>query len=153
MRPILNLPSALAGALLIAIVIAPGAQAQTSGGAVYAVTYLDVAANLVSQGVDLLKTYRESSRHEAANLEFTVLQEKSRPNRFVIVEAWSDQAAFDAHVKAAPTTQFQEALTPMRNSPPDRHMLNAFATAAARAAGRCRSGRCPPPSGSIRRAP
>ena len=70
----------------LVIAICSPVSAQTSGEAVYAVTYLDVAANSVGKGVDLLKQYRESSRHEAGNVEFTVLQEVSRPNRFAIVE-------------------------------------------------------------------
>jgi quinol monooxygenase YgiN len=81
----------------------------------------------------LLKQYRESSRHEAANVEFIVLQETGRPNRFAIVEGWKDQSAFDAHEKALSTTQFQEALKAIRNSPPNQHVLHAFATGSARA--------------------
>jgi quinol monooxygenase YgiN len=116
-----------------ALAVMPAAQAQTND-AVYAVTYLDVGANAVAQGVDLLKRYRDTSRGETANLEFTVLQETSRPNRFVIVEAWKDQAAFDAHTKAAAAAQFLDALKPIRNSPPDRHMLQPFANGASRPA-------------------
>jgi quinol monooxygenase YgiN len=142
MRFVVKMPSAqtldrfgwrapvLAGSLLIAI--ASCAQAQTGDAAVYAATYVDVAAPLASQGVDLIKAYRDLSRKEGSNLEFTVLQETSRPNRFVIFEGWKDQAAYDAHVKASSTTQFLEGLTKIRNSPPDRHMLHTFAVAPSR---------------------
>src|SRR5207302_5647416 len=71
---------------------------------------------------------------ETANLEFTVLQEISRPNRFVIMEGWRDQAAFDAHDKGRTKAEFEAALEPVRNSPPDRHMLQPFANAQPRAA-------------------
>ena len=127
---------AVAGSLLIAaaIAIALAAQAQTSVEAVYAVTYLDVGTSSVAQGVALIKKYRELSRLEAANLEFTVLQEMSRPNRFVIVEGWKDQVAFEGHDRGTAKAEFQEALKPIRNSPPDRHMLQPFANAPARAA-------------------
>jgi quinol monooxygenase YgiN len=125
---------AVAGCLAIAIAVAGGSVARAQAGAdgVFAVTYLDVAPSALGQGIDLLKKYRESSQHESANLEFTVLQEMHRPNRFVIVEGWKDQAAFDAHDKGAAKTAFQDALTPIRNSPPDRHMLQPFSNAAAR---------------------
>src|SRR5271154_5518637 len=119
----------LVGSLLIAMAVASGAQAQTSGGAVYAVTYLDVAASSITQGVTLLKKYRELSSHEAGNLEFTVLQETIRPNRFIIFEGWKNQAAFDAHAKGARASEFQEALTPIRNSPAYQMMMYTFATA------------------------
>ena len=123
----------LTSALLIAIAVASGAQDQTNGGPVYAVTYLDVAANAVTQGVTLLKKYRELSSHEEGNLEFTVLQETIRPNRFVIFEGWKNQAEFDAHSKGAPTSEFQEGLTPIRNSPPYQMMQYNFVTAPLRA--------------------
>ena len=117
-----------------AFAIAPAARAQTGTDAVYAVTYLDVATTAVAPGVELLKKFREASRREAANLEFTVLQETSRPNRFVIMEGWKDQAAFEAHDKGSAKSEFEGALSPIRNSPPDRHMLQPFANAPARAA-------------------
>ncbi|HWN52999.1 MAG TPA: antibiotic biosynthesis monooxygenase [Xanthobacteraceae bacterium] len=144
MRPISKLPSgrslvafgwcAAAASLAIAAAIAvtPAAQAQSGADAVYAVTYLDVGTNAVSQGVELIKKYRELSRREAANSEFTVLQEASRPNRFVIMEGWKDQAAFEAHDKGTAKAEFEGALKPIRNSPPDRHMLQPFANAPAR---------------------
>jgi quinol monooxygenase YgiN len=116
-------------ALLLAMVaVASSAQAQTNGGPVFAVTYLDVAANAVERGPTLLKTYRDASRGDAANIEFTILQEASRSNRFVIVEGWRDQAAFDTHQKSQPTATFLDALLTIRNSPPDRHVLQDFAT-------------------------
>ena len=120
-------------ALGLAIAIYSSAQSQTGSEPVYAVTYLDVGASSLGRGVDLLKQYRESSRHEAANVEFTVLQETDRPNRFAIVEGWKDQSAFDAHQKAASTAQFEEALKAIRNSPPNQHVLHDFATGSARA--------------------
>jgi quinol monooxygenase YgiN len=144
MRTILKLPlgrlfvvfgqCAAAAFLAIAAAIAgtPAARAQSGADAVHAVTYLDVGTNDVSQGVELIKKYRELSRREAANLEFTVLQETSRPNRFVIMEGWKDQAAFEAHDKGTAKAEFEGALKPIRNSPPDRHMLQPFANAPAR---------------------
>jgi quinol monooxygenase YgiN len=117
----------------LAIAIGSSALSQTVSEPVYAVTYLDVGASSLGRGVDLLKQYRESSRHEAANVEFTVLQERDRPNRFAIVEGWKDQSAFDAHQKAASRAQFEEALKAIRNSPPNQHVLHAFATGSERA--------------------
>jgi quinol monooxygenase YgiN len=118
----------LALAAVAMLGIAPAAQAQTADP-VYAVTYLDVGTNSLAQGVDLLKKYRDASRSEPANLEFTVLQEASRPNRFAIMEGWKDQGAFDAHDKGAAKAEFEGALKPIRNSPSDRHMLQPFANA------------------------
>jgi len=109
------------------------AQAQT-GDAVHAVTYLDVSTDWVAQGAGLIKHYRDLSSHQAGNLEFAVMQEVNRPNRFVIVEGWKDQAAFDAHQKSADTALFNFTLEAIRNSPPNQHVLRDFATAPARTA-------------------
>lgn len=126
--------SVVASLVAAAIALVPAARAQTGAEAVHAVTYLDVGTASVAQGVELIKKFREASRREAANLEFTVLQETSRPNRFVIMEGWQDRVAFDAHDKGAAKAEFETALKPIRNSPPDRHVLQPFANAPARAA-------------------
>ena len=39
-----------------------------------------------------------------------VAQEIGRANRFVVLEIWKDQAAFDAHGKSAATTAFRDKL-------------------------------------------
>jgi len=62
-----------------AVMTTPAAFAQTAADGVYAVTYLDVGTTSVAQGVDLIRKFRDASRREAANLEFTILQETSRP--------------------------------------------------------------------------
>ena len=127
---------AVLSSLLVAAAFAvvPAARAQTGTDPVYAVTYLEVATTAVARGVELVKKFRDASRREAANLEFTVLQETSRPNRFVIMEGWKDQAAFEAHDKGTAKSEFESALGPIRNSPPGRHMLQPFANAAAQTA-------------------
>jgi len=117
----------LAAALVVVIGAAAPSAAWAQEGSVHAVTYLDVAASSVATGIDLLTKYRESSRHEAANLEFTILQETRRPNRFVIVEGWKEKAVFEAHDKSDGKAQFLESLKSIRNSPPDRHLLQSFA--------------------------
>jgi len=90
---------AIAGGL--ALGTAKSAAAQAGGGAVYAVTYLDVSTDWILQGGGLIKQYRDTSRREPGNLEFTVLQETTRPNRFAVVEGWSDQKSMDAYTKSA----------------------------------------------------
>jgi quinol monooxygenase YgiN len=125
---------AAAAGLWFAIGTAIGspALAQTSE-AVHAVTYLDVSTDWVAQGVGLLKHYRDLSAHQPGNLEFTVMQEVNRSNRFVVVEGWKDQAAFTAHEKSADAALFNFTLEAIRNSPPNQHVLRDLVTAPARA--------------------
>jgi quinol monooxygenase YgiN len=124
----------------IGLALAAPAQAQTAD-AVHVVTYLDVSTDWVVQGAGLIKQYRDVSAKQAGNLEFTALQEVNRPNRFVLVEGWKDQAAFDAHQKSADTALFNFTLEAIRNSPPNQHVLQNFANAPAGAV---------PASGAIR---
>jgi len=120
-------------ALAIALVTAPAAPAPAqTADPVYAVTYLDVSTDWIVQGSGLLKQFRDLSAHHAGNLEFTVMRETSRPNRFIIVEGWKDQAAFAAHEKSADTALFNFTLEAIRNSPPNQHVLQNFANVPAR---------------------
>jgi quinol monooxygenase YgiN len=113
--------------LTICLVIgaATSAMAQAGGGAVYAMTYLDVSTDWVLQGAALIKRYRDTSRREAGNLEFMVLQETTRPNRFAIVEGWRDQKSMDAHAMGADAKRFGFILEAIRNSPPNSTSLRA----------------------------
>jgi len=130
----LHIPSAAGGLTLAATLLAGTPVLAQSPGAVYAVTYIDLSTDWILQGGGLIKEFRDQSRKETDNLEFTVVQETARPNRFVIFEGWKDQATFDAHAKGANASKFSFILEAIRNAPPDRYMLKAFATAAARPA-------------------
>jgi quinol monooxygenase YgiN len=122
----------MSGMLAIGVAAAFGSSlpAQTAVP-VYAVTYLDVSTDWILQGTGLIKQFRDLSRKQDGNLEFSAMQETDRLNRFVIVEGWKDQAAFAAHGKSADTALFNFTLEAIRNSPPDQHVLQAFAPGAA----------------------
>jgi len=123
--------------IVVTVAMVPSASAQTSApqtsaGAYYAVTYIDVATTAVGQGVELIKKFRDASRREAGSLEFSTLQETSRPNRFAIMEGWQNQAAYEAHDKGATMSEFQAVLKPIRNTPTNPHTLLPFANSAPR---------------------
>jgi quinol monooxygenase YgiN len=124
MRPMLFM--LLAAALLPAGATQAGAQ----DAVVYGATYVEVAPGAVAEGLALLKALGAASRKEDGNLRFQVVQERDRPNRFVVLEAWKDQAAFEAHRKAKPYAEFNEKLVPIRNAPADERVHNTLAAAA-----------------------
>jgi quinol monooxygenase YgiN len=107
---------------------------QTNDGAVYVATYIDVQPSSTTQGIALMKQYREASRTEGGNAGIDVFQEISRPNRFVIIELWKDQSSFQAHEKASETTLFRSRLQAVHNSPHDQRVHQGFAIASASAA-------------------
>ena len=91
--------------LLLAVTLLPAAMttARAEGAAtpVHVATYVEVGAASDKDGIKLLKQYRDETRKENGNLRSEVVQEIGRPNRFVVLEIWKDQAAFDAHGKSA----------------------------------------------------
>lgn len=116
--------------LLAALLPAGAIEAGAQDTAVYGATYVEVAPDAVAQGLALLKARGAATRKEDGNLRFQVVQERDRPNRFVVLEAWKDQASFEAHRKAKAYAEFNEKLVPIRNAPPDERVHNALAVAA-----------------------
>jgi quinol monooxygenase YgiN len=106
----------------------PAESAHGQGGAVPLATYVDVVPNAVDAATALLERYRYASRQQRGNLRFDVLHEIARPNRFAIVEAWTDEAALDGHDKAASTSQFRDQLKAIQSAPCDERVARALYT-------------------------
>lgn len=94
---------------------------------VYVATYLEVSPAETGAGAELAAQYAGDTSSEAGNLLVTALQEEGRANRFVVIEAWQDQAAFDAHQAAAHTTGFRERLQAIQAAPYDQRLNTGFA--------------------------
>ena len=108
--------------LLLAMTLLPAALIQTAraegaAGPIHVATYVEVGTAAGKDGVKLLKQYRDASRKENGNLRTEVAQEIGRANRFVMLEIWKDQAAFDAHGKSAGTGTFRDKLKAIQNAP------------------------------------
>ena len=114
-------------AFLLAIAANATAQAQAGGDAIYGVTALDVAPSTASQGVALLRQYRDGALKQVGNIGVTLLQEVDWPNRFIVYEGWKDQAAYDANDKAAHTAEFRDKLKPIAGAPYDRREYHVIA--------------------------
>ena len=110
--------------LMATAALVPPAHAQ--GNAVYLATYVEVMPNAVAPGVALLKQYRDASSKEDGNLRVEALAEIERPNRFVVVEAWRDKAALEAHGQSAATSKFRDKLKPIADAPYDERITNAL---------------------------
>jgi len=109
-------------------------QAQAPADAtVYGVAYVDVMPSARSAAVAAFKTYRDASSREGGHVRIDLYDQIGRPGHFVVVEAWRDQSAFDAHAGSAATKQFQQALTPVRVSGYDQRPYKALSVATPRA--------------------
>ena len=106
--------------LLLCVVSISAARADTNGGAVYGVTSVDVLPSATSQGIALLKQYRDAALKQPGNQGVTLLQEVGWPNRFAIYEAWAGQSAYDANEKAAHTAEFCDKLKSISSGRCDR---------------------------------
>ena len=105
---------------------APAAQAQTPAapppvpdGPRYVVSYIEVAPSANVAAVRLVREFRDKTRKEAGNLRSEVLQRFGQMNQFVLLTAWKDQPAADAHSKAAAAVKFVEEIKKIQIAPID----------------------------------
>ena len=66
----------------------------------YIVTYIEVDPSSTAEAKELIGKHSAASKKDAGNLRYEALQRIGRKNHFIILEAWSDQDARDAHAKA-----------------------------------------------------
>jgi quinol monooxygenase YgiN len=92
----------------------------------YVVTYVEAKPAARDEAAALLKSYRAASRAAPGNLRSIVVQRPRRPGQFVVVAAWKDKAAWDAHMAAPATKEFRDKLTGLRNAPADDRFHNAL---------------------------
>ena len=116
--------------IMVAAALLPAGAASAQEAIVYGATYVEVAPGAIPQGIALLKALGAATRKEDGNLRFQVAQERDRPNRFVVIEAWKDQAALEGHRKGKPYAEFNEKLVPIRNAPLDERVHHALAAGA-----------------------
>jgi quinol monooxygenase YgiN len=109
------------GFLLVAFeVLAQGA------APLYVVTYVEVRPPAKSEAATLLKSHRDATRRDEGNLRSEAVQHAARPGQFVLLTAWKDQKAYEAHAAAASTREFRDRLQGLRNSPADDRIHNAL---------------------------
>jgi len=87
-----------------------------SGNPVYVLTHVDVFPAGKDQTIDLLKPLAETSRKEAGNLRFDVLQQDGRANHLPLIETWRDAQAQSAHAIAEHTRAFRAKLVPLQGA-------------------------------------
>jgi quinol monooxygenase YgiN len=103
----------IAAAVLVSVA-APGRAQAPDQQSTYGVTYIEIAPTSEAAAGNLLRSGAASSRKEAGNLRYDVLQHMERRNQFAVLEAWSDAKAFQAHGGGAAMKQLRAALDPLR---------------------------------------
>lgn len=98
------------------------AQAPAPEGAVYVVTYVEVMPTSRADGLTALRRYRDAARTEDGNLRCEVVSRLGQPHQLVVLEAWKDRRAFEAHGKSPGTAQMREKVHAIRNAPLDERV-------------------------------
>ncbi len=115
-----------------AMAVAPAAMAQApAGGTAYVVTYIEVMPAAQGDAAGLLKQVAAASRREAGNQRYDILQRIDRENQFVILEAWTDLKAAEAHAGGSALKQLKDKLKPLQASFYDERPSNGIAVALA----------------------
>src|SRR5262249_56037117 len=91
-------------------------------GPIYSAIYVEVMPTATATGAALLSAYREATRKEDGNLRCEVVQRIGQPNQFVVLSAWRDQKAFEAHAARTSSTEMREKITAIRNAPTDERV-------------------------------
>src|SRR5436190_923946 len=90
----------------------------------HVVTYIELKPTAKTEGAALLKSWREAQRHADGNLRAEVVQSSMRPGQFVLIAAWKNKAAFDAHAGAA--EQFRDKLSQMTGALYDERLYEGL---------------------------
>jgi quinol monooxygenase YgiN len=121
----------LAAGLLQAGLIQPAA---AEDAAIHVATYIEVMATATTSVSSLLGQEAAATRKDAGNRLTRVMREIGKDNRFVVLEIWQDQQAYEAHGKSEHTRRFADQLATMQNSPPDERVHNVLSIGPMKAA-------------------
>ncbi len=85
----------------------------------FVVTYIEADPASAGKVAEMVKQQSAASRKDTGNLRAEALQRVGQPYHFVLLEAWTDSDARNAHAKAAHTVAFRKALQPHLYNPYD----------------------------------
>jgi quinol monooxygenase YgiN len=108
-----------------------GSTALAQDATLYTASYIEVGPVLAKVGAKELNAYRNAARKDAKSLD--IYQRIDRPNQFVVLGAWADQKAYDAHKDGDTAKKLNEKLATLLAAPTDTRQHNALAVAPAKA--------------------
>jgi quinol monooxygenase YgiN len=117
---------ALAG---LAVTLSGSPMALAQNATFYTVTYIEVGPILNKVGASALRDYRTVGRKDDGNMGLELLQRIDQPNQFVVIGAWVDQKAFEAHLTKEHTKAMQEKVADIAAAPADTRQHHALSVA------------------------
>ena len=94
--------------------------------AVHVVTYVEVAPSSAPAALALLRRYRAATSRRDGNLRCEVLQRIGQLHQLAVLEVWTDEAIFAAHLRQASTTEVRDGLAAIRIAPLDERIHRAL---------------------------
>src|SRR5262245_10148759 len=125
MQLVLRSVLALAACTMLAAAVcaqAPAPPPPPPDGPRYVVSYIEVKPTAVAEATTLVQRFRRATRREAGNLRAEALQRIGQAYQFVLLEAWKDQAAADAHAKAPAAAAFRDKIKRIQIAPIDERV-------------------------------
>ena len=130
----------IAFALGLALVLGMTTDVPAQGATFYTVTYVEAGPASAAPAAAALRQYGESLRKSAGAVRVEVLQRVDRPSQFVVLASWTEPKAFEAHLAAPGTKEWQTKLEPLLASPNDTRQHQALSVA---------TGTSPSPAGAL----
>lgn len=103
---------------------APSESPSPAAPAFFAVSYVEAMASSTRQAIALLKEYRDASARVDGVVAVEAFEQIGRPGHFAVLEAWRDQASFDAR-NATIQRALLDGLEPIRISGYDQRPYKA----------------------------
>jgi quinol monooxygenase YgiN len=99
--------------IVLLLLVTAVAQAQDDSR-FYSVSYIDVNPTARTMALTTLRRYRDVSHKHADHIRTEIFEQADRSGRFVMVETWKTQAAFDANADVR--KQLTDEIQPVRLS-------------------------------------
>jgi quinol monooxygenase YgiN len=99
------------------------------------VAYVDIQPTAAQQMVAAFTQYRDASRKENGFVAIELVEQVGVAGRYVVLETWRDQQAFDAHNNAPHVKTYRDALQSIRVSGYDQRPYNVLTAAPSKPSG------------------
>jgi len=114
-------------AFLVLLLVGVAAESWAQDPQQYVVIYVEFQPGDASRGNTLLNTLAFDSLKSPGVINFSAARQIDRANKFVLVERWSNEAAYQAYKASSTWTTFMESAGPLLAAPLDERPGNLIA--------------------------
>jgi quinol monooxygenase YgiN len=118
-RRLLALAPFACAALALGLTAARAQDATPPSGPMEVAKYVDIQPGQEKAARAALKKYAAAAEKENGNGRVILLEETRRPSRFLVIEKWKDESAYNAHVAAASSTALDSETSAIQRAPND----------------------------------